>query len=83
MTATVAGLGSPVLKEYERLVLLPPTYKTLGYRTIIRSYCYTGDTFCQNNAAPNGQAINKSYATNTSTMLDAWGFIKSWIISND
>ena len=58
-----------------RYVWLPPSYNVYGPVTNVRSYCFTGDMFCQTNAA--GSAIHGSYGTSVAgsmAMTDAWAF---------
>jgi Cutinase len=73
----------PEYSSYTKLAWLPPDYSHQGQKTIIRSYCYPGDEFCQSNFSSNGAQIHSSYANNQSTMIDAWVFIKSWLVDNE
>jgi hypothetical protein len=60
---------------------LPPSYKTLGVLTAVRSYCLPGDMFCQSN--PAGKTIHQSYVSNLKIMNDATVFIAGWLTDND
>lgn len=74
--------GNPGLASYKRLVWLPPTYTTQGYLPTIRSYCLSGDEFCQTNLTTQGAEIHASYPL-TSVMNDSMVFIMNWLISTD
>jgi hypothetical protein len=61
---------------------LPPSYKTLGQLTAVRSYCLPGDMFCQSSASTSGYAIHQTYESNLKIMNDATTFINRWLTDN-
>lgn len=73
--------GNPDLAQYAHLAWLPPSY-TLGSSLAIRSYCLSGDFFCQTNLTPNGRTIHESYPT-SSVMLRAQLFVKGWLTDDN
>jgi hypothetical protein len=78
------GTGAGVLEKpagqlssITNAIPLPPDYSTWGTATAVRSYCLTGDMFCQSNIA--GLSIHQSYISNTAIMSDASSFVDSWL----
>ncbi len=59
--------------DITRLTWLPPSYTQQGYVTTVRSYCFTGDFFCQHTFTSQGMVVHGSYGT-SSAMPDAWIF---------
>lgn len=57
----------------KRLTWLPPSYSVQGYVTTVRSYCFTGDFFCQSTFTPAGLTVHGSYGS-SNAMVDAWVF---------
>ncbi|MFF9563835.1 cutinase family protein [Leifsonia sp. NPDC014704] len=76
------GSSSWPLGAYQRQTYIPPDYH-LGYLPIVRSYCLSGDQFCQSNYTAAGAAIHGSYATNASIWNAALGFIYGWLTNNN
>lgn len=77
---TKSGIFQSVSNQFnnsDKLTYLPPSYSTIGKMTTVRSYCFTGDRFCQSN--PSGGAIHESYK-NSSAIVSAWVFAKSWLV---
>jgi hypothetical protein len=61
------------LSNMTRLAWLAPAYTTQGYVTKVRSYCFTGDFFCQSTPTPAGLTVHGSYGASNAP-LDAWTF---------
>lgn len=76
------GSSSWNLGGYQRQTYIPPDYR-LDYLPIVRSYCLSGDQFCQSNYTAAGAAIHASYVTNASIANAAWGFIRGWLTDNN
>lgn len=76
------GSNSWNLGGYQRQNYIPPDYH-LGYLPIVRSYCLSGDQFCQSNYTSAGAARHVSYGTNSAISTAAWGFIRGWLIDNN
>ena len=49
--------------------------------SIIRSYCFTGDRWCQKGLGPDAGTIHESYASKSTA--DAFLFLKKWLIGQD
>ncbi|SEA85710.1 Cutinase [Leifsonia sp. 21MFCrub1.1] len=78
----ILGSASSVnLSLYQRLAYVPPSY-ALQAQSVIRSYCLTGDAFCQANLTPAGMDIHESYKT-TSVVDDSWTFVRAWLTDNN
>jgi hypothetical protein len=73
--------GTPALANYKRLAW-NSSYTSQSLQPIVRSYCLSGDFFCQTNLTQNGLNIHQTYPTSP-TMLAAWSFIHGWIADND
>lgn len=79
------GVFGATGNPYEDLRLpawLPPSYSSQGKVSIVRSYCLSGDFFCQSNLTPEGMRIHGSYS-NSSMMVDALSFVETWLTDND
>jgi hypothetical protein len=48
-------------------------------KSIVKSWCYTGDRYCQTGLGSDADAIHASYRTKAT--YDAYSFIRSWLIS--
>ena len=77
----VGMVGNADLAQYKHLTWVPPSY-VLGYLPAVRSFCLSGDFFCQTNFTDNGMSIHESYAT-SSVMLQAQLFVKSWLTDDN
>lgn len=73
--------GSSALAKYKRLAW-NSTYTARSLQPIVRSYCLSGDFFCQTNLTSKGLAIHQSYPT-SSMMLASWSFVRGWITDNN
>lgn len=60
----------------KKLTWLAPSYTKLGYVTTVRSYCFTGDFFCQSTPTPAGVMVHASYGA-SNAIVDAWVFTKN------
>lgn len=75
----IFGSNGAALEGYTKLAWEAPSYGSQTQQTIIRSYCYSGDMFCQGNLTADGAMIHSSYGTHGDTMTDAYIFTKNWL----
>ncbi|MBF4574778.1 cutinase family protein [Frondihabitans sp. VKM Ac-2883] len=70
--------GAGALASWTRLAYPSATSSKPKQMPIIRSYCYTGDRWCQKGLGSNADAIHSSYASRST--YAAYAFMRAWNI---
>lgn len=77
----VFGEVAGSLSNYTELAWIAPAYSERAFLPKVRSYCLSGDMFCQANAG--GYTIHGSYKSNSEVMSDAWRFSFNWLVTDE
>jgi hypothetical protein len=65
--------------SWTRLAYPSPAATQPVQMPIVRSYCFTGDRWCQKGTDSSADSIHASYASRST--YDGYAFIRSWLIS--